>query len=222
MTRRIERKLRKIGRQGNPDRAFVRTLEAQLRQKVGHPIWWIRWSKFAAVGATALILATSATGVYAYTSDNVLPNHPLYSVRLDIEKVEEALAVTPRARAAVIRQIKKRRTKEHRIMRTRLELRNRRAHMRAKQVKFLEDDQVKLREDRQKTQEQRIHIREETPKDLRGRIERIRGEHSADASDIRGEPIHAAFRVIQATGTIDAASGTEINRDREASHSLDD
>ena len=146
MTWHLKRKLREIGREGDPDRAFVRALELRLRQEIGHPVWWVKWSKFAAAGGTALVLITSATGVYAYTSDDVLPDTPLYPVRLGIEQVEQTVAVTPAAQAAVVQKIQARRIKERQIMDARTKIR---------------DERQQLQDQRQQIQDQRQQIRQE-------------------------------------------------------------
>jgi hypothetical protein len=97
----LERKLKKLGHKADPDPAFLRALEKQLKQKSGHGAWWIQGWKFALGGVTAVSLLSGATGVYAYSSDDVTPDHPLYGVRTTIEDVEMTLATTPEQKARV-------------------------------------------------------------------------------------------------------------------------
>ena len=112
----IEYKLRKLGERSNPDRAFVRSLEARIRTASGHPTWWIHGWKWAVSRATIVTLVGSGTGAYAYSSDEVLPDHPLYGVRQQIENAEEAFAFTTERKANV--QIKRlnRRLHENEIL----------------------------------------------------------------------------------------------------------
>lgn len=112
----LEHKLKRIGRQGNPDREFVRILEKRLRLEVGHPVWWIQWSKIATSSTLALILAGGATSVYAYTSDSVLPDTALYPIRQGLENVETAVALTPSCKTAVQIKHLKRRLHEQELM----------------------------------------------------------------------------------------------------------
>lgn len=112
----LEHKLKDLGRQGNPDPAFVRALEKRLRQELGHPAWWIHWSKVTAAATTIVLLTGSATGAYAYTSDNVLPDSALYPIRQGLETIETAVALTPTARTAVQIKHLQRRLHEQELM----------------------------------------------------------------------------------------------------------
>ncbi len=94
-------KLKKLGEKANPSRDFVMSLEQRLKQENGHPAWWIQWSRVAAIGASTFVLLASGTGAYAYTSDEVLPNHPLYGLREGIEQVETKLAVSPERKTKI-------------------------------------------------------------------------------------------------------------------------
>jgi len=105
------RELDRLGRQADPDRRFVRSLEKRLKQEVGHPVWWVQWSKIASGVSLSLVLASGATGVYAYTSDDVTPNHPLYALRTTIEDVEQQTATTPQAKVVVTQKVAQRRLK---------------------------------------------------------------------------------------------------------------
>jgi hypothetical protein len=58
------------------------------------------------------MILSAGTATYAYTSDDVLPGNPLYPVREQIEKIEEAIASTPDARTQVVINHAARRAKE--------------------------------------------------------------------------------------------------------------
>jgi len=97
----LKRKLKQLGRQGDPSPVFVRSLENKLRQQTGHPFWWVRWSRTIMATMSTLAITTSATGAYAYSSEDVLPDHPLYALRETIESINERVTLTPQGRAAV-------------------------------------------------------------------------------------------------------------------------
>ncbi len=88
-----ELKLNALSRKISPDRAFIKQLEAKLKAESQLTLAWIPMWKLAAVPSLLLILATGSTGVYAYTSDQVLPSHALYSVRQNMEKIESKITV---------------------------------------------------------------------------------------------------------------------------------
>jgi hypothetical protein len=87
----IKSKLKKLSKQAEIDREFKIVLKRHLVKQIPSR-WYIHILKPVA-GVTAIILIFgSTTGAYAYTSNNVLPHHPLYLVRTQIENVESALA----------------------------------------------------------------------------------------------------------------------------------
>ena len=112
----LERKLKKLGHKADPDPKFLHALEKQLKQQSGHRTWWIQGWKVALGSITAVSLISSATGVYAYNSDNVTPDHPLYSVRTALESVEMSLATTPEQKAHVTINHLARRVKEQEVL----------------------------------------------------------------------------------------------------------
>lgn len=119
----LKRKLEKMGQHGDPSPVFVRSLEKRLRAEIGHPVWWIRWPKVATAACSIVMLAGSGTGAYAYNSDEVLPDHPLYAVRQGIEQIEERVAITPRMKERVRAKFQKRREKEQQVLKKRKERR---------------------------------------------------------------------------------------------------
>ncbi len=113
----LEHKLKNLSTHADPTPRFRHALEKRLHGELGHPVWWIQGWKWAVSGATILSLAGSATGVYAYTSNDVLPDHPLYGLRQAIEQVEESMAVQPEQKVQVkLKQIQ-RRLQEEDLMR---------------------------------------------------------------------------------------------------------
>lgn len=66
---------------------------------------------WSAVGALAILLMVGVSS-YAYASDDVLPNTPLYPVRQVLEQVETKLAVTPVQKDQVQRKLIERRKQE--------------------------------------------------------------------------------------------------------------
>ena len=100
------------------------TLEAQLRAaQVSAPVWYrARWfrSALASIGSL-LILASCATGAYAYTSPQVTIGTPLYPVKQQLESAEETLQVTPSQKAAFYLKKIDRRESEAAVLRARHE-----------------------------------------------------------------------------------------------------
>ena len=94
------RRLQKLGNRVQPDPVFVHRLEKEIKGLMpSRSIFgWIQWHKgmaWASGGMMAMTLAVSGTGVYAYQSEDVTPDHLLYPVRLAMEQVETSTAVTP-------------------------------------------------------------------------------------------------------------------------------
>jgi hypothetical protein len=102
-------RLNKISKKAEPSRNFVFQLEKALKKEIGHPLWWMQWSKTAASVACVSMALGSGTGVYAYSSEEVVPEHPLYGVREQIEQVETKLAFSEQAKTEVeIKHLKRR------------------------------------------------------------------------------------------------------------------
>lgn len=112
----LERKLKKIGRSASPRRAYVGALQKTLQAEMGHPVRWIDWKNVTVATLTSLSLIVGGTGVYAYSSDEVTPDHPLYSLRQEIESVEEEAAVTPELKQHVQQNHQQRREHERQVM----------------------------------------------------------------------------------------------------------
>lgn len=110
----------RIGRRATPDKATVVAMRLEL-QKAGYlphrSSWALLHARTAAVISTVLAMSiVGATGTYAYVSDTVLPDQPLYSVRQGIENVQIALAVTAEQKARLHQQQILRRMHEAALM----------------------------------------------------------------------------------------------------------
>ncbi len=108
----IAHKLHRLAQRANPERAFVRALEKNLRLQSGHQGWWLHWGRIAVSGLSVVTMAASATTAYAYESDDVLPDHPLYALRQGVEDFEIHVAKDPVAKAEVQVKHLERRMKE--------------------------------------------------------------------------------------------------------------
>lgn len=115
----LKRTLQRIGKRAAPDREFVLRLQSRLAEKgyvptqvrVASPVWR------PVVASTAMLLSLSAgTATYAYASDTVLPDHPLYGVRLSLEKVENRLAFSVKQQEQIRLKHAYRRLNEVRLM----------------------------------------------------------------------------------------------------------
>lgn len=112
----LEKKLDRIGRRANPDRDFTRALEARIAQTIRPKHHLSPAVRVAAGSLAGLTLLFGSTAAYAYSSDDVLPDHPLYPLRESIEQAEDALAPTPTIRAAVRLNIVQRKLKERLLL----------------------------------------------------------------------------------------------------------
>ncbi len=160
----ISQKLKKIGKTADPSRAFVRALEKDLKTRMGHPVWWVQWSKVAAGATTALVLAGGSTGVYAFTSDNVLPGTTLYPIRTGIEQAIQTVDVIPAHQAKIKTMIQQRREREREILSQKLQDRE---EVLKKRLGQIQEQQVKNEEARQKLQEMRLNARSSSSTSLR-------------------------------------------------------
>ncbi len=133
----LEYKLWRLAKRADPAPAFIHALEQRLRQNTGHPVHWMSAWKLAVNSMVALTLAAaSGTGVYAYTSDEVLPEHLLYPVRLKIETVEAALPLRGELMTNVdIKQLKRRVREQQIIQQRNLPLTKRNVKAFVKQLK---------------------------------------------------------------------------------------
>src|SRR3989338_8315308 len=88
----IRQNLKRLSRLAEPRPAFQRALRKEL--VVPRP-WFVAVLKPAFATVSIVTMLGAGTATYAYTSDDVVPDHPLYPIREQVERVEEAIAVTP-------------------------------------------------------------------------------------------------------------------------------
>jgi hypothetical protein len=120
MSWQIERNLKKIGRRAAPDQETALAIRRTLERAGYLPtrgLAFLPALRTAAASLGILLTFGSGTAVYAYNSDNVLPDHPLYAVRQQIEDVEESLAPSPERREQVRLKRLQRRMREIRLLR---------------------------------------------------------------------------------------------------------
>lgn len=109
----IRHELKRLSRLAEPRAAFQRALRKEF--VVPRP-WFVAVLKPAFATVSIVTMLGAGTATYAYTSDDVLPDHPLYPIREQVERVEEAIAFTPTKRAAIQLKRVKRRVHELEIM----------------------------------------------------------------------------------------------------------
>ncbi len=108
----IKSKLKRIGREAGPSKAFKDELFLRLVPK---PVVSYRQHafRFAAVGmASLLVVFGGGTSAYAYASDDVSDGHPLYPIKHGIEQIEGRFAATPEQRAEFHARMMSRRISE--------------------------------------------------------------------------------------------------------------
>jgi hypothetical protein len=115
MNRVTEWKLKKLAKRSGPSAAF----RSRLRQRLceADPAAFGRAARqgwrVVAGSACAIVLALgTTTGVYAYQSPDVVEGTTLFPIKHGIERAQEALAVTPEAKAEVHATLLERRVNE--------------------------------------------------------------------------------------------------------------
>lgn len=107
----LEYKLRRLGRHGKPSKDFVARLGTRFSEQKA-----INYSFYTARLTTAfglvLIILGIGTSTYAYASDEVTPDHPLYGIRQVVEQAEETVAITPAWKERVVKKHLERKQKE--------------------------------------------------------------------------------------------------------------
>lgn len=107
--------LRRLRRRATPLSKERVAMELFLKEKGAFSSVSLSVYSFARIGvvAAAIILVLSVTvSSYAYASETVLPDTPLYPVREAIEQVEVKLAVTPVQKQKVVEKMVERRKQE--------------------------------------------------------------------------------------------------------------
>ena len=114
----IERKLNRLSKSARPNRVFKVELRRELVGSFGTNPLLGHVLKPAIASLTLVVALGAGTGVYAYNSDDVIPDHPLYGVREGIEGIESSIAThDPSALAATERKHLARRMREIERMR---------------------------------------------------------------------------------------------------------
>ncbi|MCK9361604.1 DUF5667 domain-containing protein [Patescibacteria group bacterium] len=109
----------KISRRARPDAAFVERLASRFTPERAVRFAYRTTLRIAAAACAFVLVLGGSTASYAYASESVLPDHPLYPLRETVESLEESTALNAEAKTAVQRKFVERRLKEIRIMRDR-------------------------------------------------------------------------------------------------------
>lgn len=117
----IRYRLWRISGRANPDAAFLARLECAMRGRgaLGAARRAIPVRRLATAACAVTLALGVGTSAYAYASDDVLIEHPLYPLREAIEAIEERAAPTAAAKAAVRRKHLERKLEEIRLMQER-------------------------------------------------------------------------------------------------------
>ncbi len=134
----LKRQLRDMGRQAKARPEFVDALRSTLAMKGYVPTrfslrgWFLR--HLVGFGSALAMMAVGTTGAYAYVSEAVLPDHPLYPVREAIERLEEHAPIpVARVKAKLRANVAQRRVREIQT------LLKRHRPLKPKHVKFLKN-----------------------------------------------------------------------------------
>ncbi|KAA0207016.1 hypothetical protein EDM68_00275 [Candidatus Uhrbacteria bacterium] len=175
----VRYRLWKIARRAKPDAAFVAHLASRIAQlgSARSPVSWLGAYGFRFAGVAMLVLAVlGGTAGYAYASDAVLPDHPLYPVREYVEGMEERAARTAEAKAQVQRKHLERKLEEVR----RLQERRSRVHDRLlDRVESVLEEGLEERRSPEEIRAELIHVmrgvpEEALPEQARTQIRRIK------------------------------------------------
>jgi len=136
-----------ISRRATPDADFVARLASRFTPRRA-----MNFAMRMSAATTALVLSLGlGTSAYAYTSDDVTPDSPLYAVRTTLEDVEEAVARTPARKQAVQLKLIQRRLHEIQVIEERA------PRLKEKvETKLLERVEGALKEDLRPSQRQRL------------------------------------------------------------------
>jgi hypothetical protein len=110
-------KLFRLARRSKPSQAFLSSLEARLfpREEI-LSMHRLRLMRFAVAPALLVVSLLGGTGVYAYSSDAVLPGHALYPLRQSVEGFEIQLASVTGMKDRVRLRLLERHAREKRLM----------------------------------------------------------------------------------------------------------
>ncbi len=131
----IRYKLWKMSRRAQPDAAFVERLASRFTPERAARFAYRSAFRMAAAACAVVLVLGGGTASYAYASESVLPDHPLYGLRETVESLQERTALD---KAAVQRNLVERRLHEITVMR------NRRLAIAPKVVTRLRDSMLRL------------------------------------------------------------------------------
>lgn len=113
-------KMRRMGKRVQADPKFKTDLKRDLLLRIHEPSLFTRLMAPVAAVLTVAVSLGAGTGVYAYTSDAVLPDSALYGLREGIEAAEEFVqSAAPTRLAQVRRKHLERRIREVELMKDR-------------------------------------------------------------------------------------------------------
>ncbi len=110
-------RLWRASRRSSPSSRFLRALEAKLFAPAElMTLHRLRVLRFAAVPALLIVSFLGSTGVYAYASDTVLPDHALYPLRQSLEGFEVQIAAVTPMKDRVHLRLLERRAREKKLL----------------------------------------------------------------------------------------------------------
>lgn len=110
-------RLWRAARRSSPSSGFLRDLEAKLFPSTELvALHRVRALRFAVVPALLVISFLGGTGVYAYASDTVLPDHALYPLRQSLEGFEVQIAAVTPMKDRVHLRLLERRAREKKLL----------------------------------------------------------------------------------------------------------
>ncbi|MBP6945584.1 hypothetical protein KBD61_04770 [Patescibacteria group bacterium] len=110
-------RLWRAARRSSPSSVFLRALEAKLFPPAELiTLHRLRALRFAVVPALLVVSCLGGTGVYAYASDQVLPDHALYPLRQSLERFEVQIAAVTPMKDRVHLRLLERRAREKKLL----------------------------------------------------------------------------------------------------------
>ncbi len=110
-------RLWRAARRSSPSSGFLRGLEAKLFPPAElMMLHRVRTLRYAVVPALLIVSFLGSTGVYAYASDTVLPDHALYPLRQSLEGFEVQIAAVTPMKDRVHLRLLERRAREKRLL----------------------------------------------------------------------------------------------------------
>lgn len=110
-------RLFRLAQKAKPSQAFLSGLESRLfpREQI-LSMHRLRIMRFAVAPALLIVSLLGGTGVYAYSSDDVLPGHALYPLRESVEGFEFQLASVTGMKDRVRLRLLERHVREKRLI----------------------------------------------------------------------------------------------------------